>query len=454
MDYTLLREKINAMQEEILAGIQKCVQIDSVAGEALEEAPYGEGPKRALAYALDLGKSLGYRTKNIDNKAGYVEMGEGEEMIAVLGHLDVVPVGDDWTYPAFGGEIHDGVMYGRGVADDKGATIGAIYALKAIEEAGLISDRRIRVIFGTNEEQGSSCIRHYVETGEELPVMGFTPDAEYPLIFFEKGATPLLGGCRNPVPGEIEVLEFSGGTAPNVVPRNCRLVLDGDHKIPEMEGVTVERENGKTVIETEGISAHGSRPELGINAIVRMMQAVKDIPIGGDFQRLADFIRREIGSETNGETLGICYRDKETGETTVNLGMVNYSSDEITLNLDIRYPKNGDSKTVYETVKQTLETYGLSVLEYKKVDMLYVPKESELVRKLMEVYKEGTGTNPEPKAIGGGTYAKMFKNMVAFGPMFPGEPDVAHQPDEHMSVKNLMKSIQLTAAAMAELSRK
>lgn len=130
MDYKQLREKINDMQDEIIGGIQKCVQIDSVGGEPQENAPYGLGPKKALDFALDLGKSMGFRTGNVDNKAGYVEMGNGEEMVAVLGHLDVVPVGDDWKYPPFGGEIHDGIMYGRGVVDDKGPTIGAIYARK------------------------------------------------------------------------------------------------------------------------------------------------------------------------------------------------------------------------------------------------------------------------------------------------------------------------------------
>lgn len=454
MDYTKLREKISGMQEEIIQGIQKCIQIDSVGGEPCEGAPYGKGPKKAMEYALALGKSMGFKTGNVDDKAGYVEIGDGEEMIAVLGHLDVVPVGDDWKYPPFGGEIHDGIMYGRGVADDKGPTIGAIYALKAIRESGIAFDRRIRVIFGTNEERGCDCIKHYVKSGAELPVMGITPDAEYPMIFFEKGLTTVIGGKKKPEQGEIKVLAFHGGTAGNVVPLCCRLVLSGEHQIPEREGVTVKTENGTTVVEAEGVSAHGSRPELGINAVTRLMDAVKDIRTGGDFDCLADFVREKICGETNGKTLGICYQDEETGETTVNLGVIEYSDEEMYINLDIRYPKNGNQQEVYENMRAALAKYGLTVLEHRTTDMLYVPKDSELIRKLMEVYREGTGEEPKPQAIGGGTYAKMFKNMVAFGPMFPGDADVAHQPNEHMEVRKLIKSIQLTAAAMAELARK
>lgn len=453
MDYTKLREKIREMQDEIIGGIQDCIRIDSVGGEPEEGAPYGKGPKEALDFALQLGKKLGFRTGNVDNKAGYVEMGEGDEMIAVLGHLDVVPVGDDWKYPPFGAEIHDGILYGRGVADDKGPTIGAIYAMKAIQDLNLPLDRRVRVIFGTNEERGCDCIKHYVEAGEEHPVLGITPDAEYPLIFFEKGMTTVIGGKKHPEQGEIRVLEFRGGTAGNIVPLHCRLVLKGEHELAD-DSVTVSIRDGNTVIEAEGVSAHGSRPELGENAVVKLLLAVRGMGIGGDFQKMADFVCQKIGKETNGETLGICFRDEETGETTVNLGVIEYTEEEMNLNLDIRYPKNGDADVVYHQLHTALSSYGMEILVHRTTDMLYVPKDSELVRKLMEVYREGTGEDPEPKAIGGGTYAKMFKNMVAFGPMFPGEPDVAHQPNEQMPVENLMKSIELTAAAMAELAKK
>lgn len=454
MNYTELNQKITEMQDEIIEGIQKCIQINSVGGEPEEGTPYGRGPKQALDYALELGKSMGFKTGNVDDRAGYIEMGSGEEMVAVLGHLDVVPVGDDWKYPPFGGEIHDGILYGRGVSDDKGPTIGAIYAMKAIRDLNIPLDRRIRVIFGTNEERGCDCIKYYVKKGEENPVMGITPDAEFPLIFFEKGMSTIIGGLKNPEQGEIRVLEFHGGTAGNIVPLACRLVLEGSHDIPEKEGVTVRKEQGNTIIEAEGQSAHGSKPELGINAVTRLLDAVKDLKIGGDFQKLADFVNQEINQETNGKTLGICWQDEETGETTVNLGVISYTEEEMSLNLDIRYPKNGDHEEVRVNLEKALAKHGLDLLVRRTTDMLYVPKASELVQKLMKVYEEGTGDKTPPQAIGGGTYAKMFQNMVAFGPMFPGEPDVAHQPNEHMEVSKLMKVVQLTAAAMVEMARK
>lgn len=247
------------MKEEIIKAIQESVAIDSVKGEPEPDAPYGKGPKAALDHALALGEKLGFRTGNVGNRVGWIEYGEGEEMAAVLGHLDVVPLGEGWKYPPLGGEIHDGKMYGRGTADDKGPTIGAFFALKAIRDLGLPIDRRIRIMFGTDEECGSSCVKYYIEQGEELPTIGFTPDAEYPCIFCEKGISNfLLGRQKVTDEGNIKVIKFEGGTAGNVVTPTCVLEVEGDLEVSEIPGVTVKKENGRTILESVGVSAHGS----------------------------------------------------------------------------------------------------------------------------------------------------------------------------------------------------
>lgn len=458
METTGIKNLIKERQDEIIKGIQDSVRIDSVRGESLADAPFGDGPKKALEHALALAESMGFKTKNVDNYAGWAEYGEGEEMIAVLGHLDVVPIGEGWDYPAFGAEIVDGKMYGRGVLDDKGPTIGALYALKAIKDSGIKLDRRIRVIFGTDEECGSSCIEHYKEVGEETPVMGFTPDADYPLIFCEKGMTGILVGKKNPVNGEKPVLKFEGGTASNVVTPKCLLKVKGNLCVKEMAGVTYDCEAGEdsvvTVVRGEGKSAHGSVPHLGENAAIKVLEAVKDIDFGGDFQNMKSFLLNEIGTETNGTKLGIHFYDEETGETTVNVGVVRFDEEEMSVTLDIRYPKNGVIEVVESKVKEAAAKYGLDILRCSSEKVLYVPKDSELVQKLMKVYKDNTGRDDQPMAIGGGTYAKMFKNMVAFGPTFPGQEDNIHQPNECVSIENLMKAIELTADAMVALATK
>lgn len=454
MIYGALNQKILSMREEIILAVQKAVRIDSVRGQTESGAPYGRGPREALDDALALGERLGFRTGNLDHRVGWVEYGSGAEMVGVLGHLDVVPAGEGWTYPPFGAEIHDGRLYGRGVLDDKGPVIGAIFGLKAIRDIGLPLDRRIRVLFGTDEECGSSCVRYYVEHGGEMPVIGFTPDANFPLIFCEKGTTNVILGGPVADRGRIHILELEGGTAPNVVTPRCRLTVEGEIAVEPGEGITVTRRDGQTAVEVVGLGAHGSTPALGINAAVRLFRAVRGNDFGGDFQRMMDFVLEQLGTETDGQTLGIHYSDAETGETTVNLGIVRYTGEEMSLTLDIRHPKNADPARIRACVEQAAASYGLGIQKLWQVPCLYVPKDSELVQKLMTVYRQQTGRNDEPMAIGGGTYAKAFPNMVAFGPVFPGDPEVIHQPDECVEIDRLMQAIQIETAAMYELAQK
>ena len=169
---------------------------------------------------------------------------------------------------------------------------------------------------------------------------------------------------------------------------------------------------------------------------------------------MIDFIMEKVGWETNGAALGIASEDEETGNTTVNLGMIKYDGQELQFTLDIRYPKNITEETVVANVTKNIEAYGLEV-ENDLHSLLYVPKDSELVQKLTKVYCEETGdTDAQPIAIGGGTYAKSFENMVAFGSIFPGEEEVIHAPNEFAVIDNLVRSIQIMAAAMYELAQK
>lgn len=454
MSYETLNAKVLELKDDMIASIQQNMRIESVRGESAPGAPYGEGPKAALDDVLALGEKLGFRTGQADNRVGWIEYGEGEEMVGILGHVDVVPAGDGWTHPAFGAEIHDGVLWGRGCLDDKGPVIMAVYALKAIRDLNLPIDRRIRVLFGSDEECGSSCVKYYVENGYEMPTIGFTPDAQFPAIFCEKGTSNFLAGTKIYNKGEIDVEYFNGGVAANVVPPVCKLIVNGPLKVTPEEGITVTEENGKTIVEATGFSAHGSTPELGVNAVVKLLNAVKENDFGGDFQQLVNFILEEIGNETNGKSLDILYQDEETGETTVNLGVVKYDGEEMSFTLDIRYPKNGDAEVIDDKVINRINSYNFDVLKKTNNKLLYVPKDSELVSKLVKVYEAQTGDKREPIAIGGGTYAKEFPNMVAFGPVFPGEPDVIHQPNERVAVEQLIRAAQVTVAAMYELAKK
>ncbi|MGL5439136.1 MAG: dipeptidase PepV [Filifactoraceae bacterium] len=451
--YKELNEKILEMKEEILSAIKENIAFPSIKGEPSKDAPYGVACKQALDNAIEIGRRLGFKAVNIDNKVGYVEIGEGDEMVAILGHLDVVPLGDGWEHDPWGGEIVDGRMYGRGTEDDKGPTIGAFFALKAIEDLGLKINKRIRVIFGTDEESGSDCVKHYVESGQEMPVMGFTPDGCFPIIFAEKGSVGITLRKKLVDKGNIDVLELKAGVAKNVVAPKCHMVINMEEDSIDGEGITSVVENLKTTIDAVGVSAHASTPHLGKNSIYMTFNAISHLNFGGDFQKVLNFFREKLNNETNGKSLGVFCEDKVSKELTLNVGMINLVEDAVEFTIDIRVPVTCKVEPVLETIEKVAKEYDLELTSSSLVQPLYVPEDSELIQKLSKVYHVQTGEKPELLAIGGGTYAKTFPNMVAFGPTFPGAPEVIHQPNEYIEIDEFMKAMQVIAAAIYELAQ-
>lgn len=447
-----LLDNFRNIKPAMLAGIQQNLRICSEKGDATPDAPFGPGPKAALLDALEQAEKLGFRTCNIDDKIGYAEIGSGAEMVAVLGHLDVVPAGDGWESEPYGAECRDGVLYGRGSLDDKGPTVGALYAMKAIADSGIPLKRRIRVIMGTDEECGSACVAHYLKTRQEMPVAGFTPDADFPAIFCEKGILRFEIGCE--IPAEGQDIQLEGGVASNVVMPSLSLTLPASCALPLRAGSDVEIQQDSHTVRYQftGKSAHASTPELGINAGYLAANFFQDTRLSQDIDQMFAFIREKLHDETNGKSLGIAYRDGDTGSLTLSMGCVYRRDNMRCLTLDLRYPPACDAEKIEQAIRESAQPYGLKILSRKQAEPLYIPKDSALIQTLMGVYRDVTGDQAEPIAIGGGTYAKAFPNMVAFGPLFPGEKDVIHQPNECVEVEKLLKSVEISMLAMTELA--
>lgn len=435
----MFKQYINEKQNEIIDAVLGCVKIDSTEGTSQEGAPFGTGPAAALDYALALAEKLGFRTKNIDHKAGYAEFGQGDEMVAVLGHLDIVPAGDGWEHDPFG-ELCGGRIYGRGTLDDKGPIIGALYSMAAVRDAGVSLNRRIRVIFGTNEETGCSDMVRYNET-EEAPAMGFTPDADYPVIFSEKGMAAFvlekkLGQREHPV----RLTAAKAGTAVNLVPDSARAELR-----------TVD--GNRIILEETGIAAHASTPEQGENAISKLMKKLAAQNLSEDVTAFAEFYNTFIGTRTDGAALGIAASKGKFGDTTVNAGLLTGDETFLQVTFDCRYPVGEDFESRLAGAAEQAANHGLSLRMTEHTKPLYVPEDSQLVKTLLDVYCTKTGTNAVPIAIGGGTYAKSMENTVAFGPVFPDQEDVIHQKNEYISIDHLMKNIEIMAEAMYRLAQ-
>lgn len=459
---------IDGYKEEIVKSTQEIIRIKSVEEEAKPNMPFGEGPYKALEYALKISKEMGFETKNLEGYAGYAEFGEGNETVGVLVHLDVVPEGEGWTYPPYSGEIHDDKIFGRGTADDKGPAIATLYAMKALKESGLTLNRKIRIIFGTNEETGWGCMDYYFKH-EKPPTMAFTPDADFPVIHGEKGIIVFnleqklnSNSCCG-----IKLVELKGGNAPNMVPDHAEIILEIEEPeafynkyrsyIKDKDYPTnIHLENNIVKITAKGISAHGSTPEKGENAISYLMDVLSNC-LSGECD-LCDFINlynERIGFKHYGEGIGCGYEDDVSGKLNFNPGMIKLDGDKIILTINVRYPIKSSAKEVYDGIRENLNGTKVELVEGKgDTKPLYVPKDNFLVEKLMEVYRAQTGDlDREPITIGGGTYARAMENAVAFGPMFPGQPDVAHQKDEYISIEHLMKITKIYAHALYELAK-
>lgn len=457
----MLDKKILEMKDEIIESVQEAVKIKSVEGDNKEGMPFGEGVQKALEHCLNLSESLGFKTTNVDNMIGYAEYGQGDEMIAVLGHLDVVPEGDGWTYPPYAAEIHDGKIYGRGTTDDKGPTIGALYALKAVKDLNLPLKRRVRIIFGLNEETGSKCVKHYVEKGEEMPVCGFTPDAEYPIINGEKGIVTCKYRRSLKHEGQIELKSISGGIAANVVPDYAEAVIAlSKDKLPEIKSlaekakeIQIEEIDNYIKIKAYGISAHGSTPEKGKNAISHLLLFMNRLGFQGDIGEFLSFVNTYMELDLNGQRLGIYSEDNISGKFIFNLGTIYGNSDEISIEINMRYPVTHTYEEFIDTFKEKMLLGKMEEIYLRHKKSLYVSPDTEFIKKLQKVYEEKTGDKADLISIGGGTYAKAMDNIVAFGPIFRGQPMVEHKPDEYIKIDELIKNVQIMAAAIYELAK-
>ena len=453
-----LNTMVMSKQGRLLACLQQNLQIPSVKGPAEEGAPYGIHCRRSLDHALEAAAAMGFKTCNVDGHVGWCEYGEGEEMVAVLGHLDVVPAGDGWSFDPWGGQIQGDRIFGRGAMDDKGPTIASLFALEAIRDLGLPLKRRIRVIFGCDEETGSHDVPYYLDHGGEVPVMGFTPDAEYPLINGEKGIINAYCGRDFVQTGDLKLKYFQGGTASNVVPNYAKaeLICNSDLAAriaaTTFEKVTFTVTDTGILAEAAGENAHGSTPWLGENAIGRLVLALNELPFEGELAQVLAFLAEKLGMDTMGKAAGIHLHDEISGDLSFNWGVMKADEGHLDLVINYRYPVTFEYEDCAPVLEALFTSNGFTVRQIFK-EKLYIPADSDLVKTLLKVYKEQTGIDGTPVCIGGGTYAKSLPNILAFGPIFPGDEVREHKPDEFMEIPKLMKNAQIIAAAMYEMAR-
>lgn len=479
---------IDSYREEMTEMLSELVQIRSVEGVPEETAekglmPFGAGVQAALEYMLDKAKQDGFDTENVDNYGGHIEFGgytlsaDGEitgtsdEVMGILGHLDVVPEGTGWDLDPYSGKIEDGKVFGRGSEDDKGPVLAAYYAMKALKNSGFAPEKKVRLILGLDEETNWKGMDYYFSKVAP-PSFGFTPDADFPAIHGEKGILvfQLAKKFSKSVGKGLELRSMSGGSAPNMVADHARAVVrDSSTRSAEVyadlraRAAAYREETGRKItvrgigknleITAAGVSAHGAVPWKGENAISILADFLGGFSfVNEDASEFLEFYNRCIGFETDGTSLGCGLSDEPSGKLVLNVGMIELSPESASVTINVRYPVTLSAEDVYETLSPVLREYDLGVVKGKSQDPVYMPADSPLITTLMEVYREHTGdTESKPLIIGGGTYARACSGIVAFGPLFPGDPASAHQKNEWVAVDKLVLAAKIYADAIARL---
>ncbi|MBQ3390308.1 MAG: dipeptidase PepV [Firmicutes bacterium] len=452
-------------REEMFRTLQELVSIESVVAEPKGGLPFGENVEKVFRKALQKCEDFGFETFDADHFGGHAEFGEGEECMGILAHLDVVPLGEGWDYDPLGGIIENGRMYGRGTNDDKGPAVAAMYALRAVKESGAKFNKRVRLIFGLDEEVGEwEGIYEYFDRAG-VPDFGFTPDADFPLVQAEMGILvfDLVKKFGKSPKGGCVLKSIQGGQAYNMVADKCSAVITGDNaaiksKVEAYREHTAYeiscRARGRSMEVTAlGVPAHGAHPEKGVNAISIMMDFLKEITFGNDdVNDFIEFYNKKIGFNLHGWQIGAGFKDELSGDLIWNTGVIDENEERGSITVNIRYPVTGSGEEVYEGMAPHLDEYGVGVVKLADKEALCLESDDPLVVTLMDIYRKHTGDEEaQPLVIGGGTYARVLNHGVAYGIKFPGEEATEHQKNEYIDLDNMMKAAAIYAEAIFRL---
>lgn len=449
MDY---KQLLLPYQEEALSHLREWVQICSIHDETTitKEHPFGEGVASALEYIASLAEEKGFTVNRCDGYCTEIICGEGEKIIGIYAHSDVVPVSGEWKFPPFSATLDGDVLYGRGTSDDKGPAMAAFYALVALKENHLIDGYQVRLVIGGNEEKGSACLEHYFHVLKKpYPTYGFTPDGDFPLIYGEKGITNYRTHGALHVD---EIISMHAGVVSNSVIDKAEAVLKEKEKVLavlakrkynyELE----KKDDGYEHLTIHGKAAHGSLPELGENAGVELLDVLGEAYGVEEFKRLAAAYR-----DPSGKTMDEFYHSDLLKDTTYNVGIIELVDDAFSMIVNFRYPEQVKPLAVIANINAKLPFHS-EILSTSEA--LCFDPNCAMVQNLLHVYQEETGDyESKIMTIGGGTYAKESRNTIAFGSAFPHSDDHIHEANEHITLHDFYTSMPIYAHAIVTLGK-
>ncbi|KRK97729.1 dipeptidase PepV [Secundilactobacillus odoratitofui DSM 19909 = JCM 15043] len=456
-----------AHQAAYLEDLSQLIAIESVRDDSKKtaEAPLGPGPAQALQAFLKMAERDGFKTTNLDNLAGFVEYGEGDETVAILAHVDVMPAGEGWSTDPFKLTQRDGNLYGRGTSDDKGPALACYYGLKILKEQGIKLNKKIRFILGTDEESDWTGMTHYFKTQPE-PTMGFSPDAEFPLINGEKGNVSFTLTTQGTNGGQFKLNQFKAGLRENMVPRDATAVVETDDNEALVTAFTAFLDEapvtGDVHIEGDGVhfhvigkAAHGMEPKNGINGGTFLASFLSQYAFGGDAEAFLQLLANELHDDSRVTKLGLAFTDDIMGDLTMNVGVMAFEAGKTgKIVMNFRYPKGMTADDLENKLNDVAATRHFELSKGREMVPHYVDPKDPIVTTLMGAYHELTGDQAaQPEVVGGGTYGRLMKRGVAFGALFIDRtPDTMHQVDEFQPLSDLMLAMAIYGRSIEALA--
>lgn len=408
--------------DEFIESFKKLVQIPSVNGHTTYQAPFGIGPKRALEYVLKLSKELGFRTSQVADCVGWAEYGPIDgEYFGILGHLDVVDVEDDWNYPPFELTVDDGYFYGRGVLDNKGPILSTLFALYLIKKQGTPLKKRIRIMFGTDEESGSRDIPKYLQS-EKPPYAGFTPDCKFPVVYGERGLLDLTVSTTI-TDGSLKQIDAIEGVF--------------DHSfLPDSAAITVL---GKKM-EFHGTKAPSNAPDMADNVLPKLVNEC--VELNGQTGKVFLWLDQRISDQSNGKNLDLDFSDEISGELQLSFYEIQKKDNELSFSISIRYPVTISEKQVIDRFSSKL-LYNMKLRVNRRYASVTKNKKLKYIKNFSKIYTNDTDLNGDAVTTTGVTYARVMPNIVAFGPSFPGQKGIAHKGNEWLKYSDWLMMTEI-----------
>lgn len=444
------------ISSEMIEEMKKVIRIPSVMADPEDGAPFGKNVRRCLDTFLEIGEEMGFRTRNIDGYVGELEIGSGDKMIGALAHTDVVAAGEGWDFNPFDPYIEDGKIFGRGSSDDKGPIIVLLHTVRALYDNGEIPDDvRIRIILGTNEEEDWLDMDYYLSKTDEFPLWSIVPDAQFPLVYCEKGLYDfdLVYSQEEGMQHDLVLKNFQSGTARNAVPAKAEAVVKVNkgsiEKIAKIledarqelgyDGM-ITTEERCILLQIQGKPAHAMNPEKGINAgacLIKLLNALSDFDFSHN--RFTKEYCERIGEDWFAEKMGFSGYDEESGRMTFSIGMFGEKENgSIEMQVSVRYPASYHFETVESEVRSALDNDFTSLRFVNHMAPIYFRKEDDFIQLLLSAFRKTCGYEDyEPVSLGGATYARAIPNAVGFGPLMPDEEELAHCPNEFASLETL-----------------